>query len=114
MIIENRKLRLFAWLFVVATGNVLMSCTSDEERGNSVLDGTYPMTFVGQVFDRPLTRTTSEGSWDGTEKVAIQIGEEVKLYTADENGGLTADEPFYWENKTEAVDRYGTMVFIME
>lgn len=65
-----------------------------------VLDGTYPMTFVGQVFDRPLTRTTSEGSWDGTEKVAIQIGEEVKLYTADENGGLTADEPFYWENKT--------------
>jgi len=104
MIIENRKLRLFAWLFVVATGNVLMSCTSDEERGNSVLDGTYPMTFVGQVFDRPLTRTTSEGSWDGTEKVAIQIGEEVKLYTADKNGGLTADEPFYWENKTEAVD----------
>ena len=104
MIIENRKLRLFAWLFVVATGNVLMSCTSDEERGNSVLDGTYPMTFVGQVFDRPLTRTTSEGSWDGTEKVAIHIGEEVKLYTADENGGLTADEPFYWENKTEAVD----------
>lgn len=104
MIIENRKLRLFAWLFVVAIGNVLMSCTSDEERGNSVLDGTYPMTFVGQVFDRPLTRTTPEGSWDGTEKVAIQIGEEVKLYTADENGGLTADEPFYWENKTEAVD----------
>ena len=94
MIIENRKLRLFAWLFVVAIGNVLMSCTSDEERGNSVLDGTYPMTFVGQVFDRPLTRTTSEGSWDGTEKVAIQIGEEVKLSTADENGGLTADDPF--------------------
>lgn len=60
------------------------------KKGETVcLTAPYPMTFVGQVFDRPLTRTTSEGSWDGTEKVAIQIGEEVKLYTADENGGLT-------------------------
>ncbi len=102
---DNRKLRMLAWLLVMAAGSGLISCTSDEKEVSGSLEGKYPMNFVGQVLDRPMSRTSSEGTWSGTEEVGVQVGEEIKLYKTDIYGALTTDdEPFYWESKTTAVD----------
>ena len=102
---DNRKLRMLACLLVMAAGSGLISCTSDEKEVSGSLEGKYPMNFVGQVLDRPISRTSSEGTWSGTEEVGVQVGEEIKLYKTDTYGALTTDdEPFYWESKTTAVD----------
>lgn len=102
---DSRKLRMFAWLLAMAAGNVLISCASDEKEVSDSLGDKSPMMFVGQVLNQPMSRTTSEGTWNGTEEVGVQVGEEIKLYKADTYGALTTDdEPFYWESKTTAVD----------
>ena len=102
---DSRKLRMFAWLFVMAAGGVLTSCTSDEKEISGSPDNKYPMEFVGQVFNQSITRTTSEGTWTGTEEVGVQVGDGIKLYKADTYGALTTeDTPFYWESKTATVD----------
>ena len=43
---------MFAWLFVMAAGGVLTSCTSDEKEISGSPDNKYPMEFVGQVFNQ--------------------------------------------------------------
>ena len=92
---DSRKLRMFAWLFVMAAGGVLTSCTSDEKEISGSPDNKYPMEFVGQVFNQSITRTTSEGTWTGTEEVGVQVGDGIKLYKADTYGALTTeDTPF--------------------
>lgn len=102
---DSRKLRIFAWLLAMAAGNVLISCASDEKEVSGSFGDKSPMMFVGQVLNQPMSRTTSEGTWNGTEEVGVQVGEEIKLYKADTYGALrTDDEPFYWESKTAAVD----------
>lgn len=102
---DSRKLRMLAWLLAMVAGNILTACTSDGEEVSSSLGDKYPMTFVAQVFNQPMSRTTSAGTWSGTEEVGVQVGEEIKLYKADTYGALTTDgDPFYWESKTTTVD----------
>ena len=104
MRINSKRLYFFTSLLVAMSGGLLTSCASDEGASAGLPAGEYPMIFQGQVLHQPLTRSTSGGSWNGTESVAIKVGEEIKTYAADTYGALTAsDVPFYWESKTATV-----------
>ncbi len=91
---------------------VAASCSDDGDTDNRLPDGKYPMTFTASVDGLAVSRATSEGSWigDGTEKVAIQIGQDVKKYTAASGGSLTVDEnedgPFCWTSKAMQVSAW--------
>ena len=76
------------------------SCSTDEDDGITLPDGKYPMTFAAQVDGLAATRTTTDNAWAGSEEVAVQIGSEVKKYTAAQGGTLSAasgETPFYWQ-----------------
>lgn len=96
---KRTKSTLFAFLLPVL---LFSSCAPGEETGLS--DGKYPITFTAQVDGLTATRATSDNSWAGGEEVAIQIGSEVKTYTAASDGNLTvasSGTPFYWQNTND-------------
>lgn len=78
------------------------SCSTDDDTA-ALPDGKYPMTFTAQVDGLTATRATSDNSWAGNEEVAIQIGDEIKKYTAVSDGNLTvaSDDPFYWQSTND-------------
>ena len=81
------------------------SCSDLTDEGNILPPGKYPMTFTAAVDGLTATRaTTVDGEWAGGEEVAIQIGDDVKKYTAASGGNLTvatSGTPFYWQTATE-------------
>lgn len=81
------------------------ACTDDDaDNGNRLPDGKYPMAFTAGVDGLAATRATTDNTWAGGEEVAVQIGSEVKKYTAATNNTLSAAEgvtPWYWQNTTE-------------
>lgn len=84
---------------------VAASCSDEMDTGSRLPEGVYPMTFSAAVDGQAVSRATTDNTWTGTEEVAIQIGSEVKKYTAASNGNLTIKEgniPFYWQS-TEAI-----------
>lgn len=91
---------------------VAASCSDEAGTDNRLPEGKYPITFSAAVDGLAVSRATSEGSWigDGTEKVAIQIGQDVKKYTAASGGSLTVDKnengPFYWTSKEMQVSAW--------
>ena len=91
---------------VVAAFACLMaaSCSDGTDDGTTLPDGKYPMTFTASVGGLTATRATPDNSWAGGEEVAIQIGSEVKKYTAANDGSLTITEngtPFYWQTTSD-------------
>lgn len=96
---KRTKSTLFAFLLSVL---LFSTCAPGEEIGLPA--GKYPMTFTAQVDGLTATRATSDNSWAGGEEVAIQIGSEVKKYTAASGGNLTvasSGTPFYWQNTSD-------------
>lgn len=79
-----------------------VSCSTDDDTA-ALPDGKYPMTFTAQVDGLTATRATSDNSWTGNEEVAIQIGDEIKKYTAVSGGNLTvaSGDPFYWQSTND-------------
>lgn len=81
------------------------ACTDDDaDDGTTLPDGKYPMAFTAGVDGLAATRATTDNTWTGGEEVAVQIGSEVKKYTAATNNTLSAAEgvtPWYWQNTTE-------------
>lgn len=81
------------------------ACTDDDaDNGNALPDGKYPMAFTASVDGLTATRATTDNTWTGGEEVAVQIGSEVKKYTAAQGGTLSAASgvtPWYWQNTTE-------------
>ena len=96
---KRTKSTLLAFLLPVL---LFSSCAPGEEIGLS--GGKYPITFTAQVDGLTATRATSDNSWAGGEEVAIQIGSEVKKYTAASGGNLmvaSSGTPFYWQNTSD-------------
>lgn len=96
---KRTKSTLFAFLLPVL---LFSTCAPGEE--TDLPAGKYPMTFTAQVDGLTATRATSDNSWAGGEEVAIQIGSEVKKYTAASGGNLTvasSGTPFYWQNTSD-------------
>ncbi len=93
--------------------SVISSCSADDNPpGGTLPAGKYPMTFTSAVGELVVTRGTVNNSWAGTEKVAIQLGNdaasygEIKEYKAANDGKLTPAgnaAPLYWRNTTETV-----------
>lgn len=100
------------------------SCSTDETPADRLPDGKYPLTFTTAVDETADTRTmtatrtvtstraTTDGTWrgDGSEKIAVQIADEVREYAAHGSGNsaqLTSDTPFYWQTSGETKDVRG-------
>lgn len=101
--------KLFTFRYLVATGILCLfalvaasGCTDDADPDTRLPAGKYPMTFTAAVEGLTATRATTDGKWEGTEEVAIQIGTGTtpKKYKAASNGSLTVEsgDPFYWQN----------------
>lgn len=106
------------------------SCSTDETPADRLPDGKYPLTFTTAVDETAdtratadtrtmtatrtvtSTRATTDGTWrgDGSEKIAVQIADEVREYVAHGSGNsaqLTSDTPFYWQTSGETKDVRG-------
>ena len=94
-----------AWMpAAIACLALLASCgdlTDNDTGGTPLPDGKYPMAFTATVDGPAQTRATTDNSWAGGEEVAVQVGSEVKRYTAAAGGTLSAAggvTPWYWQN----------------
>lgn len=77
----------------------LASCSNDDEGGETLPAGAYPVTFDTQISK---LKSTSGGTWNAGDEVAIQIAGTVKKYTAATDGKLTnTTSPFYWQGQSE-------------
>lgn len=96
-------------LQLLLAGGLLASCTQDEQLSGSVTPfaaGEHPVVLTGAV--ETATRATADDTWSGGEQVAVEAAPntagaqpEVKTYTADGDGRLTSDAPFWWTNSAE-------------
>ncbi|MEG0944815.1 MAG: fimbrillin family protein, partial [Angelakisella sp.] len=81
-------------------------CRKDELGGGEPLPGgKQPLEFTSQMYGMEVTRATAANTWSGNEEVAVQIGSDVKKYTAGTTGTITAAigiTPFYWTSITES------------
>ena len=102
-----KRLSVFRKMTVAAAccAFAFAACTDDAaDNDNRLPDGKYPMTFTAAVDGPAKTRATTDNTWAGGEEVAVQIGNEVKKYTAATDGTLTVAgsfTPWYWQNTTE-------------
>ena len=96
-------------LQLLLAGGLLASCTPDEQlsgSGTPFAAGEHPVELTGAV--ETATRATADDTWSGGEQVAVEAAPntagaqpEVKTYTADGDGRLTSDAPFWWTNSAE-------------
>ena len=92
----------------------LAACTQDEQTG-TLPEGKYPLVINAtglQTIDVPNTRATVDGNWEDVEKVAVQVGDEVKEYFVDATtdptkATLSNDaDPFYWNTTNMTVSAW--------
>ena len=109
-LVTFRHLAMAGFACLLAT-----SCNDVTDDDTTLPDGKYPMTFTAAVDGLTVSRATTDNSWAGGEEIAIQIGGEVKKYTAASGGNLavaSGADPFYWqsnsETKTVTAWYYGT------
>ena len=75
------------------------------DRSEMLPEGKYPVAMTADVVSE--TRATTDGTWSGTEQVAVQdVGSNVttKVYTVGSGGGLTpsdAANAHWWTSTTE-------------
>lgn len=96
-------------LQLLLAGGLLASCTQDEQLSGSSTQfaaGEHPVVLTGAV--ETATCATADDTWSGGEQVAVEAAPntagaqpEVKTYTADGDGRLTSDAPFWWTNSVE-------------
>ena len=92
----------------VAALLLLAACSEGDiqaDRSEMLPEGKYPVAMTADVVSE--TRATTDGTWSGTEQVAVQdVGSNVttKIYTVGSNGGLTpldAADAHWWTSTTE-------------
>ncbi len=96
------RIQLFHFLSVSAAALALCCACVEQIEPSGTLDGPQPLVFTAAQADMTLsTRAAADGAWDGdgTEFVAIKVGEEVKKYKVTSSAGALepADgvAPFY-------------------
>lgn len=105
------------WLTAAAI-LALASCSQDDAgEGGSPYGGDSPVVFsaTGITPIGGATRATVDGTWEGTEKVTVKVGDVKKTYvvkTSSAGATLEADtgvEPFKWsEVEGKSVEAYTT------
>lgn len=96
-------------LSVLLAGGLLAACSDDPADGGlgrPFAEGEYPVVLTAAV--EKATRATADDTWSGGEQVAVEAAPntagaqpEAKTYTADGDGRLTSDAPFWWTNSAE-------------
>ena len=95
---------------VVACCLASASCSdvTDEDSGNRLPDGTYPMTFTAAVDGLTATRSTGKDTWTEGDLVAVSTdgGTNSKTYkiTNATTGAMepnTTGDAYYWETTTD-------------
>ena len=74
------------------------ACTQDELTGDAG-KGQYPLTLTATVAGGADTRATVEGTWDGSEEIALKVDGDDDTYTytvEDTNGNMSGD--YYWKS----------------
>ncbi len=87
-------------LLPAAAALALCCACAEQIEPSGTLDGPQPLVFSAAQGDLVLsTRAAADGTWDGGEEVAIEVGGEVKKYKVTSSGGALepADgaAPFY-------------------
>ena len=80
---------------------LLAASCSDVTDSDTLPDGKYPMTFTAGMQGLTATRATTDGTWSGSEQVAVKVNNVVKAYKATTDGSLSGtntDNTFYWQN----------------
>lgn len=104
--------------FLIAAICALMACSEENgevpglgnESGGGSGDGSgnepdqeLAISFTADIpaFVEGNSRTTVDNDWKDLKNrtVSVAIDDEVKTYTVDENGNMTAESPFYWEGR---------------
>nr|WP_294476625.1 fimbrillin family protein [uncultured Bacteroides sp.] len=85
------------------------SCSADDD--TELPDGKYPMTFATAMEGLTQTRSTTDNTWKGSEKIAVQVGNEVKQYIPTSSNpstltGVDATNTFYWQKAEETVSAW--------
>lgn len=98
---KNKFLKTIVCLAVMFA---LAACSSEEMAdGTQLPEGKYPITFTATGLEAmAVSRTTADGTWAGSEKVAVSIGNVTKEYAADATGKLTSNTPFYWKSTSDS------------
>lgn len=104
----HRRRMAMPLLVCVLTMLAVSACTdgTDDTGDDSRLpEGAYPMTFTASVDGLTATRATADNTWAGGERVTIQAGDKVSIYSASSSGRLAASNlfstPLYWKSATE-------------
>lgn len=85
------------WIVIAAAACAVTTACTETSVGNA---GDYgEMTFSARVTAMP-TKVT-ENRWDGGERIGVSSSDEVKAYTVDAGGAMTAEDGgFYWEGRS--------------
>lgn len=88
--------------YVAAAFTCLLAAScSDVTDSDTLPDGKYPMTFTAGMQGLTATRATTDGTWSGSEQVAVKVNDVVKAYKATTDGNLSGtntDNTFYWQH----------------
>lgn len=103
-----KKTTVIGW---IAGMLLLAGCTQDKladaSQGEMLPEGKYPVTFTATGLEiSAAPRATADGTWETNNEVAIQIGSDVRKYTAGSDASTTLSAasgvtPFYWQSTDE-------------
>lgn len=72
----------------------LAACNNEDVKENY---DASPVSFMSDIaYEKVSSRSTVDNSWSGGEKIAVMIGDVVKGYTVSNDGVMTSETPFYW------------------
>ena len=83
---------------------LLGACSKDDNGGQPLPEGEYPMTFTAAGIALSVeTKATTDNNWEGVQQVAIQVDGAVKSYDVEASGDyttatLSSSDPFYWQS----------------
>lgn len=112
------RLRILQTAGTLTAAILLAACTQDgltEGTAQDLPDGMYPVILSATGLEiSAATRATADGTWTKDDEVAVQIGSDVRKYTANSSGTSTTLEaargvtPFYWQktNETKSVSAW--------
>lgn len=98
---ENKKRK---WICaMLAVSFLLGACEKEENGGEQNGDAVVFSGVIQKNQEVTASRILTSSSWAGLtdNRVAVRIGDVVKEYKVDEEGMMTSEQPFYWENATE-------------
>ena len=83
---------------------LLAACSKDDNGGQPLPEGEYPMTFTAAGIALSVdTKATTDNNWQGVQQVAVLVDGAVKPYDVEASGDyatatLSSSDPFYWQS----------------